>query len=225
MTCEQMRELAPELALDIADGEQRAETLRHLGDCADCRRLVEQLSEVADELLTLAPTQEPPVGFESRVLERLDLPARPRRARWRGLALRVAAPLAAAAATAAVLVAVYHDDHVTASRYLATLHEANGKYFDARSLRDPAGVRAGIAFTYEGRPSWLLVTVDRSHRGAVASGEVITRGGRAIRLGGFRLRPDGTWGGGIPVSPHDVASIRLLGRRPGEVLQAAKRRD
>jgi hypothetical protein len=223
MTCEEMRELAPELALDIADGEQRAEALRHLAECGDCRRLVEQLSEVADELLTFAPTQEPPVGFESRVLERLDLPPPPRRARRRGLALRVAAPLAAAAATAGVLMGVYHDDHVTASRYRATLHEADGKYFDAQPLRDPAGARAGIAFTYQGKPSWVLVTVDRSHRGGVASGELVTRRGRAIPLRGFHLRPDGTWGGGIAVDLHDLASIRLLGRRPGEVLQTAPR--
>jgi hypothetical protein len=225
MSCEQMNELAADVALDIADGEQRADALRHLADCADCRRLVEQLTEVADDLLMLAPEQEPPPGFESRVLDRLGL-GRPRRSRrLRALTLRVAPALAAAAATAVALVAVYHDDHVTASRYRGALEEANGKYFDAQRLRDPAGARAGIAFTYQGKPSWVLVTVDRAHRGQVSMGEIVTRSGRRLPLRGFRLRPDGTWGGGVPVDVHQVASVRLLGRRPGQVLEAAAHGD
>jgi hypothetical protein len=73
MTCEEIRDLAPEIALGIADGEERAEALRHLSTCADCRRVVEQLSQVADELLVLAPAQEPPPGFESRVVDAIGL--------------------------------------------------------------------------------------------------------------------------------------------------------
>ena len=102
MNCHELRDLAPELALGIADGEERAEALRHLADCGECRRLVEQMTGVADELLMLAPAQEPPAGFESRVLEGLGLGGAPKRRRWRGLALRVAAPVAAAAVTAGV---------------------------------------------------------------------------------------------------------------------------
>ena len=224
MSCEEMHELAADVALDIADGEQRADALRHLAGCAECRRLVEQLSEVADGLLMLAPVQEPPAGFESRVLERLGLFGRPSPARrLRRITLRVAPALAAAAATAVVLVAVYHDDHLTASRYRGTLEEANGKYFQAQRLRDPAGARSGIAFTYQGKPSWVLVTVDSAHRREVASGEIVTRSGRRVPLRGFHLRSDGTWGGGIPVDVDQVASVRLLGRRPGQVLEASPR--
>src|SRR3954468_6275194 len=202
MRCEEMRELAADVALDTADGEERAEALRHLAGCAECRRLVDQLSEVADELFTLSPVQEPPAGFESGALERMGLGVERRRRRWRSWGLRIAAPVAAAAATAAGLVSVYHDDHVLASHYRGTLEEADGKYFDARPLRDPAGARAGIAFTYQGKPSWVLVTVDAAHRKEATMGELVTRGGRRITLRGFRLRPDGTWGGGIPVDVH-----------------------
>ena len=71
MGCEQTREIAAELALGITDGEERAQALRHLAECADCRRVVEEFSAVTDELLTLAPSHQPPAGFESRVLEQL----------------------------------------------------------------------------------------------------------------------------------------------------------
>ena len=73
MTCDEIRELAPEIALGIADGEERAEALRHVSTCAECRRAVERLSGVADELLLMAPAEEPPAGFESRVVRAIGL--------------------------------------------------------------------------------------------------------------------------------------------------------
>jgi hypothetical protein len=216
-----MRDLAPEVALGLADGEERAEALRHLSECGDCRRLVERLSEVADELLTLAPVREPAAGFESRVVARLA-PAggsRPRRARR--ILSRVAPALAAAAVTAGALVAAYHDDHELATSYRQTLERADGRYFQAQRLHDPAGRRAGLAFGYQGSPSWVVVVVDRAHRDEVARGELMTLDGHSSPLSSLRLDPrTGTWGGAIPVDLHRVRSIRLLGKRPGQVIEA-----
>jgi hypothetical protein len=130
-------------------------------------------------------------------------------------------PVAAAAATAVTLVGVYHDDHVTAQRYRTTLEQANGKYFQAEPLRDGTGGEAGVAFGYQGSPSWMLVTVNPGHRDQVARAELITRDQRTIRLPGFELEPDGSWGGAIPVNLYDVSAIRLVGDRPGQVLVAS----
>jgi hypothetical protein len=228
MRCEETRELAAEIALGIADGEERAEALRHLSTCEECQREVEQLSRVADELLVLAPVEEPPAGFESRVVEAMGVRKPPRRRadRWlspRWLAPRLGPALAAAAVTAAALIGVYSDDHRTAERYRDTLATANGQYFVAEPLADETGARGGVAFGYEGSPSWLLVTVDPAHRDDVRSGELVTSGGRTIPLRSFRLDPSGSWGGAIPVQLNKVASIRLLGERPGEILQASLR--
>jgi hypothetical protein len=228
MRCEETHDLAAEIALGIADGEERAEALRHLSTCGECRRVVEQLSGVADELLVLAPVQEPPAGFESRVVEAMGLRKPPRRRlpgwlspRW--LAPRVGPALATAAVTAAALIAVYNDDRQTAERYRGVLEQANGQYFLAEPLADASGARGGVAFGYEGSPSWLLLTVDPAHRGDVETGELVTRGGRTIPLRSFALDRRGSWGGAIPVKLSQVASIRLLGERPGEVLQASLR--
>jgi Putative zinc-finger len=221
MSCDELRDLAPEIALGTIDGEERAEALRHLAGCADCRRLVDRLSAVADELLTLAPVQEPPAGFESRVVAALGVRRRPRARRARRLALWLGPPVAAAAVTAAALVGVYHDDRVTAERYRETLEQANGRYFRAEPLRDEAGGEAGVVFGYQGTPSWVLLTVDARHRGQVASAELVTTGGRRIPLPGFRLGRNGSWGGAIPGNLYDVAEIRLLGDRPGEELDAS----
>jgi predicted anti-sigma-YlaC factor YlaD len=224
MTCDELNDLAPEVALGTIEGEERAEALRHLATCGECRRLVDQLTKVADELLMLAPVQEPPVGFESRVSDALGLQRRPPRRRLaRRLLVWLGPPLAAAAVTAAALVGVYHDDRVTAERYRTTLEQANGKYFQAEPLRDGTGAEAGVAFGYQGSPSWMLVTVDPGHRAQVATAELVTRDQRTIRLPGFELEPDGSWGGAIPVHLYDVSAIRLLGERPGEVLEASTR--
>ena len=228
MRCDEIRSLAPEIALGIADGEERAEALRHLSTCAECRRAVEQLSQVADDLLVLAPVQEPPAGFESRVVAAMGLQAAPRRPRPRWLSLRWLAPrlgpaVATAAVTAAALIAVYSDDRETAERYRGVLDQANGQYFQAGPLADESGARAGVAFGYEGSPSWLLVTVDPAHRDAVKTAELVTRDRRRIPLRSFRLDGRGSWGGAIPVKLYKVASIRLLGDQPGEILQAELR--
>ena len=226
MRCEEIRELAPDIALGIADGAERAEALRHLSTCAECRRVVEQLSQVADELLVLAPTQEPPAGFESSVVEALGLegPPRRRRARWltpRWLAPRLGPALAAAAVTAATLIAVYSDDHRTAERYRETLARADGQYFQAEQLTDRAGSEGGVVFGYEGRPSWLFVTVDPAHRDAVTSGELVTTDRRTIPLPSLELDRRGSWGAAIPVKLSKVASVRLLGERPRQTLRAS----
>jgi hypothetical protein len=222
-----MHDLAAEIALGIADGEERAEALRHLSTCGDCRRVVDELSQVADELLVLAPVQEPPAGFESRVVQAMGLqesPPRRRLARWlspRWLAPRLGPALATAAVTAAALIAVYHDDHQTAERYRGILDQAGGQYFLAEPLADETGARGGVAFGYEGAPSWLLLTVEPAHRDAVTSGELVTKDGRKIALPSLELDRKGSWGGALPVNLYNVASIRLLGEHPGEILQAS----
>src|SRR5687767_13336459 len=100
--CEGLREPIAELALGIASGEQRARVLEHANACPSCQRLLSELALVSDERLQLAPEQEPPPGFEVRVLERVGRgnARRPFALPWlRGR--RVVALAAAAAALAA----------------------------------------------------------------------------------------------------------------------------
>jgi hypothetical protein len=220
VTCDETRELIPELALGIAAGEERAEALRHLAGCAACRRTLRQDSEVADELLELAPAQEPPPGFESQVLDQLGLRPR-RRRRTRRIAMRLAAPVAAAAAAAGIVLALVDDERDLAARYRDTLQQADGRYFQAARLEAPGGMPAGVVFGYEGRPSWVLVTVDPEHRVGRYRGELVTEAGRRVALDGFRLDPaTGSWGRAIPVKLQDVSSVRLVDRRRGETLEA-----
>ncbi|HEY1275858.1 MAG TPA: zf-HC2 domain-containing protein [Thermoleophilaceae bacterium] len=232
MTCEETRELAPELALGIADGAERAQALSHLAQCADCRRAVAELSEVTDELLMLAPEHEPPVGFESRVLARLEPgPAEPAaapapsaarvpRRRWRRRFTAVLAPVAAAALTAVLVLNLTSDDRRLADQYRSTLAEANGQYFEATQLYAPAHVPAGVAYGYRGKPSWVFVTVKPPFRSTDYDAELALKSGRRLPLTSLRIDPKtGSGGQAIPVDLRKVASVRLIGPQRGDVLE------
>jgi anti-sigma-K factor RskA len=75
MSCDEFAGVAAELALGVLTGRERAAALTHLDGCESCREQVRELTMVQDELLALLPSQEPPAGFESRVLDRLGLAA------------------------------------------------------------------------------------------------------------------------------------------------------
>jgi hypothetical protein len=113
VVCEQVQDAAPELALGLLTGRERATHLEHLEHCGACRAEVSALAVAADDVLLAAPETAPPDGFEHRVLERLaalrrgpgsepaPARARPGRSRrWRRVL--AGAAVAAAAAVAAV---------------------------------------------------------------------------------------------------------------------------
>src|SRR4051812_34582047 len=86
MDCAQLADAAPELALGILPGDERAAALAHLDECPGCQQHVSSLAGLTDQLLLLAPTAEPPAGFEQRVLASLGSSptvVRPSRARQR----------------------------------------------------------------------------------------------------------------------------------------------
>jgi hypothetical protein len=204
--CEETRAQAADLALGIVEGEERGRALEHLSKCPDCRAEVEKFSDVADELLLLAPHREPPVGFESRVLGEL-LPAPKPRRRWR----MVLAPAAAAVAAAAIVLAIVAPDLRLASHYRHTLDQANGKEFESYALRGPGDAHVGTVFSYEGSPSWVHIDVDPGHSSGLTAAELVKDDGSQVHLRWFHLDPAGGSGGSIPVDPNHVSVLRLSG--------------
>lgn len=223
LDCREVREVASELTLGVLAGQERAGALQHLAGCGSCRRHVAELAEVADELLLLAPSREPPVGFESRVVGRLT--GRPPTARrWWLVAI------AAAAALATVLTAIGFDvatdqDRELAARYRHTLQQANGRYFGALPLRDASGRRAGNVFGYEGSPSWVFVTINSPSGSGAYTVEVTATDGRRFPLGTLIVTDGrGSWGRALPVALHDIARVRLVNDRGETGFEVAFRR-
>lgn len=216
--CDQIRDLAPELALGIAEGHERDAALRHLSGCAACRELVSEFSSVDGELLVLAAPKDPPRGFESRVLARLAEPSRDTRTqrlapRRQWLLAAAAVVLAAALGGGSVFWATA-DDRRIADNYQAVLTQGQGDFFLAAPLQGPDG-RVGTVFAYQGDPSWAVVSIQPAFPGEEESRfqvEVVTRDGRYLSVDDVIL--DGTHqaqGVQLPVDASAVQELRFDG--------------
>jgi hypothetical protein len=214
--CREIRELAPELALGIVSGEERARALEHVAGCPQCRELLRGLSDVADGLLSLVPSHEPPVGFESRVNERLF--RHPRASRWRvAVAAAAAAAVVAGIAAGAVLWTTSRDRELGRA-YAETLAVADGEYFSAAALTTGTDRKVGHVFGYEGAPSWLFVTVSTGRDGRYRI--VLEEGRQTHTLGWIELEGGrGTWGGTLPHDLHEADGLVL--RSHGRWLSAS----
>lgn len=226
MDCEQVRELAPELAIGIADGQEREAALRHAATCPDCRQLISELSGVVDDMLLLAPSHEPPPGFAARTLARICPPPAARRRPWgtrptsrpvpagrRWLPrLAVAASIAAALAVGAG--AVYQgtsSDRQLAASYQAVLAQGHGSFFTAAPLRGPTR-SVGTVFGYQGRPSWLFATVHLPSASTQRFDiQLITREGRRLPAGSAVLGgTHDTWSTRLPMDLTKVIQLRFI---------------
>ena len=198
--CERLRELGAEVALGIADGEDRAWALDHLTECPECRARIERLSSLADELLMVAPSIEPPNGFEARVTEAIHGPAQqPQRRRRRRWALPLATAAAAAACAAAAVWFALGNDRDLADSYRATRP-------------------VGYVYGYQGRTSWVLAVVYDGVPGGRYQLQLVTRDGRKLPLRPLVVAGGrGSIGGATPVDYDQLAEVRLLGPGGREV--------
>jgi hypothetical protein len=160
VTCNEARELLPDLALGVLAGDQRAQVLDHLGACTSCEAETSELSATADELLKLTPKVDPPAGFESAVLARLAAPS-PQPARWRRSRVIVAAVAAAAivlGGVAGLLLATREQEPAIDHRYIDTIQAIGGR--DLRAAPLVSGTANwGQAFVFEGKTSWVFVSM------------------------------------------------------------------
>src|SRR5205085_4707552 len=109
-----------------------------------CRAEADSYVEVADELLLLAVSAEPPVGFETAVMARIDR-APLHRHRYRTVALLAAA--------AVLLVGL----GLVVGRANAPSTPADAEL--AVSLRTASGRAVGTAVVHDGNPGWIFATM------------------------------------------------------------------
>lgn len=207
--CARVQELAPELALGLLSGEERARVLDHLVTCEACRSTAEQLAAAADALLLAAPEVEPPAGFESRTLARLG-PSRPARRR-RGRA----AVLAAAVVVAGIV-----------GMAIGSLLRPLGGHDHAEPVRSvhlavTSGHGSGEVYTYAGDPPWLFVTV-RGVADGTYTCRIRVRGDQALEIGHLGVRDgQGAWGRALSVDPGRIAAVELVDAA-GRVVAASR---
>ena len=194
MTCDELRAAAPELALDQLTGAERAVALHHLASCTSCRTLVTDLAAIADSVLLLAPEIEPPSGFESRVLARLEVaPVVPiRRRPW------VAGIAAAAAVIGGIVGAVLADG------------DARPGMPRVAALVNASGVSVGNVVLADD-PDRMTCTFEAERFGGAYAVEVVLSDGMVVDVGEFRSEgAPWSWTVPIDVRAEDVVVVRVL---------------
>jgi hypothetical protein len=190
LTCAEVREFAPELALGILGGAERAEVVLHVNECVRCQAAVVELTEAADVIPQLAPEAEPPLGFEDRVLRRLGADRRRSRRRWTA---SIAAAAAAAAIFSITVVRVVESGDSPSTRVAAPATRATAPVavaMESSTFHVPAG------WAYVSGAHGVAVTVSYG----VASGgyavQVKSPDGSAENLGTMTIQDNhGSWTG------------------------------
>jgi hypothetical protein len=206
MDCGQVVELAPELALDIVCGVERAAALAHLDSCGSCQHVVSSLTGVTDQLLQfLTPSVEPPPGFERQVLAPLvpaaTAAAQPRRRRppaWIG-----------ALAAAACIVAL---------TLVLALSRPNGTSLVAADMTTTGGDVVGTAYVQE-QPAVLAMDLPGWSARLAAYGQPadaysvrIERADGPMQLVPVAVNASSSWATALDVDPHSITSVAVVDR-------------
>lgn len=216
ITCEDFRELAAELALDILPGDERAAAVAHVERCSACSDHLGSLTAVGDGLLGLVPGHEPSSGFETRVLDRLRPGGGAHRRRNRLLATAAAVALVASAGAGGVAV----DTAIRHGSPAPPVASAPAQLRSGLFVAD--GHNAGQIFVYRGQPAWVYMAVNVRRPIPAAVCQLQHKDGSFETIGQVDLAQGyGHWGGPMRTDPSAVTGARLVAT-DGTVIATAK---
>jgi hypothetical protein len=212
MDCTQLADAAPELALGILPGDERAEAVAHLDECGHCQQLVGTYTVLTDRLLLLAPRVEPPPGFESQVVAMMaadhgaSAPTRLRAPHPTARRRVPGAVLAVAACVIAVLLA------------LVVIGPSSGPSVAAADMRTTQGQLVGRIFVHDGPPAQVFMNLPgwSADVGPYAPTAdryslLITRSRGPALVVPVRMSDDATWAATVNgVDANEITSASLL---------------
>jgi hypothetical protein len=212
MDCTRFADVAPELALGVLPGDERAEAVAHLDECAHCQQLVGTYTVLTDRLLLLAPRAEPPPRFESQVVAAMTAdqgaPASTRSRAPHPTARRriPGAVLAVAACIVALLLT------------LGVVGPSSSPSVAAADMRTSQGDLVGQIFVHDGPPAKVFmnlpgwdVGVDRYARSADGYSLLISRERGPAMLVPVRMSENSTWAATVDgIDANEITSAALL---------------
>ena len=202
--CAAFEDRSAELALGIVEPPERDLLVAHAASCRRCGPELESMAGIADRLSALAPSAEPPVGFEVRAVEAMvgaSTGAAPPRRRTRWL---VAAALVLLAGV--VGAALARSNHADDTR-LAALDRVGVSSARSGVLVDGAGNGHGSVLLTDGTRTQLTMTLAGLDEGVYrcsirhADGTVTEVASWPIDQGG-----SGTWT--VPVTGALLDAVR-----------------
>jgi Putative zinc-finger len=204
-----------EFALGILEGRARAELLTHVETCPDCAERLQELSATADLLMYVPVGVEPPLGFESGIIERIrqsqTVPSRWRPRGWQMLA------------AAAAVVAVSFGLGWTVNHASSPTSPVQAAGAMKQHVLEADGHDVGTVYAYSGSPSWMFVTVDATGAPSLVRCTIVTSSGVHRFIGTFALsKGSGSWGASLPVSFKSVKNVVLTSSNGAVVAQFGK---
>jgi hypothetical protein len=218
---EQFVEELPDLAAGVLGGRERVALLSHVNSCLSCTDELDQLMAAADSLVHLAPEIDPPIGFESRVMQRIQVrglnPRRQDRRHSRALAV------AAVAAVAIVAFGIGWATHPIGRPPVGNAIIGPGAYSNlAESPLVSGGRSLGTVTVYADEEGWLLMTVESSTWSGPVQCRVIANNGETRTVGSFHLVSGrGAWLAPLPTGVDQIRTAELVGTG-GRVLATAQ---
>jgi hypothetical protein len=201
-----------EFALGIVSGRERSRVLDHVASCTQCRGNLEALSVVTDHLVSLAPHAEPPVGFESGLVDRYHGQSR----RHPSRTLRNVALAAAALALVVVGFTLGNND----SPPVRTSLPAYGAAPISATLTSH-GRNLGQLWMTSGTPAWIYVSLDDANWSGTAWCSVTLKNGHVLDVGVFTMvHGYGAWATRVDASSSAVKSAQVTDAT-GRVLASA----
>jgi len=215
--CARYSEDLAELALGVLTGRDRARALAHVDECPRCAEELEQLSRVADTVLQVAPEVEPPIGFETRLFERMgvDETAAPRRRRLQALpALRSLRPrqwVPAAVAAAAAFAVLGFGLSTTSAPPAIQAHGTHGSTVVVSGDFVQSGMTVGHVVVASGARPWMSMMLEDSTAQGVVDCVVVTRDGVTHDVGTFVARQGyGAWVAPLHLDPKNVRKAEVV---------------
>ena len=206
MDCSQLADAAPELALGILPGDERAAALAHLDACPSCQQQVSSLAGLTDQMLLLTPEAEPPAGFEQRVLASLGSSPtvlRPSRVRRRATRATVAV---LALAACLILALVVRWSGQSAPPPLA-----------AEQMRTSSGAVVGQVFVHRERPAVLFMSLPGWAQQVTPYGQPgdtyalrIERRDGPARVLPVTMTADAAWTTTLDFDPKAITSVAMV---------------
>lgn len=206
LSCDNVRDLAAELALDALPGDERAAVLAHLDGCPACREHVDALSRAADDLLLALPEEDVPELLSARLHRSVPPPSATSssdvvpgaRTRWRMIT-----------AAAAAIVIIVTGALLVTSRSSDAPPEGVGDF--ALLATGGSNQDGAIGLVTITDTPWFTMTVDGATGTGMFSCVLSLEGGEREEIGKFSVTDgQGEWEKELDVSPERIEAADLV---------------
>ncbi|CAN5474558.1 hypothetical protein BH10ACT2_BH10ACT2_23720 [soil metagenome] len=212
-SCARFEEHVEALAINELGEPESSRLLAHADSCPSCQTHLDAVCGLVDSLLQLTPRVEPPPGFESRVLEQLQIGGRAPSARWRSFTV-------VAACIAALLGGIILGNTVLGG---ANDSASAGTVARSGTIADPNGSSLGSAKLVSGSRPFVLITIDNpKNSSSDVWCELLLANGQSVTVGswGYGDVARKVWAVGIDPALLAAVEMRIVAT-DGTVLATA----